>query len=160
MDSVISEAILTIAVVVAAITAAVTFMETNSQFTTTQAANAQIERQTAITSIKTVFATNDSSSEMKVWIKNVGQSTLTYGDLGRFNMFFGPAGNFSLIPYNSTSVPGWNYTLISSDGNTLKFDPGSTVEVTIRIGYQLTAGDYYFRVVTNNGVIDEYNFAL
>jgi hypothetical protein len=159
MDSVISEAILTIAVVVASITAAVAFMETNSQFTMSQTANAEIERQTAMTAIKTVFAANDSSNEMNVWVKNVGQSTFASGDIERFNIFFGPTGNFSMIPFNATTAPSWTYVLVPAPYSS-NFGPGSTIEITIQLGYQLTGGDYYFRVVTQNGVVDEYNFAL
>lgn len=159
MQGVLSESILTIAVVFASVTAAAVFMQNVTQFNSVQLSTAESAKKGIMTSIKVTFASN-SSDIVRVWVKNVGQSSIMSGELARFDLFFGPVGNFSRIPYGVPGVPSWNYTIaVDSDGDT-RFDPGETIEINISLPYELSSGDYYLRIITHNGISDDYYFTV
>ena len=159
MTSAITEMIYTIAIVVAAATVAGTYIQNTSQLNGALNVASQNVMETAMTSIKTIFATELSDDVAEVWVKNVGTQSIDPLLIAQFDVFFGPEGNFEYIPYNRTSLPKWDFTIVSDNGNT-DFDPGETLDIKIYLDYSLSEGDYYFRIVTYNGVGSEYSFSL
>ncbi len=159
MQSVLSESILTIAVVFASVTAAAVFMQNTAQFNSIQLSTAESARESIMTALRVTFASN-SSSTAKVWVKNVGQSSILSGDVAHFDLYFGPVGNFSRIPYNQISTPTWNYTMAMDSDGDIRFDPGETIEITIYHSYVLPAGDYYLRITTHNGISYDHYFTV
>ena len=100
MQGSITEAILTIASIIAVTVVAVAFMQNMTSLSAAQTAVASTSKDSILTSIKVVFATNYSSNVVKAWVKNIGVSSISPGYISSFNVFFGPKGKFDLIPYN------------------------------------------------------------
>jgi len=151
MSSAITEMIYTIAIVIAAATVAGTYIQNTAQLNGALNIASQNARETAMMSVKTVFATELSSDVAEVWVKNVGTQSIDPLLIAQFDVFFGPKGNFEYVPYDKTSLPKWTFTIVSDNGNS-DFDPGETLEIKIYLDYSLSAGDYFFRIVTYNGV--------
>lgn len=94
-----------------------------------------------------------SGSDVLLWAKNVGALRVAAVDAS--DLFFGPEGNFSRIPYGS-GTPHWEYVI----ENASEWTPTATARITI-IGYApLTAGQRYFaKIVLPNGVADDIFFS-
>jgi flagellar protein FlaG len=89
-----------------------------------------------------------------VWVKNVG--SLRIAAIESCEVFFGPEGNFSRIPYG-TGNGTWTEE-VEGGG---EWDPTATLKITIDYSSDLLAGERYFvKVVTPNGVSDEYYFSM
>lgn len=155
-----TEAILTIAVVIAASTAAAIFLQNSYQLNTSQLSAAQTAKDVMDTQLKIIFATNSSGNQVTFWVKNIGQSYIATGDIKNFNVFFGPTGSAMLVLFNGTSLPSWNFTLVNAVSSQTPFNPGYTLEIRIFLPYTLTSGDYYLRVVSNNGASADYYFSM
>jgi len=111
------------------------------------------------TCITIIFATNVTSDTVKVWIKNTGLKEV-HGDLiPKSDLFFGSKGNFERIPYEGTTPPMWNYTIVNDDGDG-NWDPCETLEVTITWDTTLNSGEYFVKFSLYNGVSDEYTFSV
>ena len=111
--------------------------------------------------ITIIFATNVTDTSVKIWIKNTGLKEI-HGDLiAKSDVFFGPKGNFTRVPHESTTTlpPLWNYTIVNDDGDG-RWDPCETLEVTITWDTILNPGEYYVKFVLYNGVSDEYVFSI
>lgn len=85
-----------------------------------------------------------------VWVKNVGSSRIAA--IESCDVFFGPEGNFSRIPYN-TGDPHWTYQV----ENGTAWDPTVTLKISIDyVGEPLASGRYFVKVTLPSGVSDEY----
>jgi len=85
-----------------------------------------------------------------VWVKNVGSSRIAA--IESCDVFFGPEGNFSRIPYN-TGDPHWTYQV----ENGTEWDPTVTVKISIDYAEEtLASGRYFVKVTLPNGISDEY----
>jgi len=110
--------------------------------------------------IEVFFAVNISSTNVKVWVKNIGGNEIRKALIEKLDVIFGPRGNFRRIPYNAAGPPTWTYQIVNDvdgDGN---WDFGETIEITIVWDKTLEAGDYYVKVVTYNGISDHYWFSV
>lgn len=92
------------------------------------------------------------------WAKNTGATTVTAVD--KADVFFGPQTNFIRIPYDvdpGCAAPCWSYVL----ENDTKWNPTSTIKLTLSIVDPLAAGEtYYLKLVTPSGVEDTKFFTL
>jgi archaellum component FlaF (FlaF/FlaG flagellin family) len=97
-----------------------------------------------------IIGTADESSDVHVWVKNVGASSI--GGIEQCDIFFGPEGNFERIPYGEAGAdkPYWNYTI----ENNSKWIPTATVKITIYLSSS-PSGNYFIKVVIPNGIADE-----
>jgi archaellum component FlaG (FlaF/FlaG flagellin family) len=155
-----TEAILTIAVVIAASTAAAIFLQNSYQLNNSQLSAAQTAKDAMATQLKIIFATNSSHDEVTLWVKNIGTSYIQLAEINDFNVFFGPVGSTMLVPYNATTLPRWNFTLINVAGAPTAFYPSATVVIQIYLPNNLTGGDYYVRVVSDIGASTDYYFSI
>lgn len=159
MSSVLTEGILTIAVVIAASTVAAVFVQSSYQLNQAQSSYFAMASDSASTAVRVVFAINSSERGITAWVKNTGRSYFSEGQIRQFDVFAGPAGAPKYIPYNGT-FSGWSFSIASdydSDGN---LDPGETLQISIWLDYSLSAGDYVVKVVTHNGISDTYQLSL
>ena len=115
-------------------------------FTSTTAS----QKEAMLTKIKIVYVTNTTSSTIKAWIKNVGKQPIV--DLDKVDVYFGPIKSVKRIPYNTASAPTWTYS------NTSIWNMMDTKEITINYDSTLSNVAYLLKVVTPNGVSDEYIF--
>jgi archaellum component FlaF (FlaF/FlaG flagellin family) len=108
--------------------------------------------------VEIVHAATDGGSNALIWVKNVGSTSLRAVE--RCDIFFGKEGNFVRIPHEGqgTGTPYWNYTVVNETDGVWK--PTATLEITITNGAVLTAGRYYIKFATYNGLSNEYYFSI
>ena len=96
-------------------------------------------------------------STVDVWVKNIG--SLRIAPIENCDVFFGPEGDFSRIPYDAAVAPKWTHVL---EGNATEWTPTATLKITIDLDYTLSATTerYYVKVVAPNGISDEYIFSF
>jgi hypothetical protein len=95
-----------------------------------------------------IIEMSHSGSNAYIWVKNVGASSI--GGLSNGDIFFGPQGNFARIPYGGSTAPYWDYIL----ENDTRWGPSATLKITIHYT-DTPSGEYYFKLVTPNGVSAE-----
>lgn len=97
-----------------------------------------------------------NGTNVYVWVKNIGAATI--GAIEKSDVFFGPEGAFTRIPFGSTGspLPYWDYTL---EGNSDSWEPSVTLKITIHL-QQVQSGTQFVKVVTHNGVSDWQLFSL
>ncbi len=118
-----------------------------SIFTATTAS----QKETMLTDIKIIYATNTTSSTIAVWVKNVGKQPIT--DLTSVDVYFGAIKSVKRIPYNTGSAPTWTFD------NTSTWNVMNTKQITINYDTTLSNTTYLVRVTTPNGVSDDYIFS-
>jgi len=119
-----------------------------------------VEEEKALTSIKIVFATNSSNTTVKVWIKNIGQKSISKDLISKASLIFGSSSKCELIAFNSSTPPSWNFKLAYDNDNDGVWDPSETIEIEITWNDVLTVGDYYVKFIMHNGVSDDYYFSI
>ncbi len=104
--------------------------------------------------IEIIHATGNGSNAL-VWVKNVG--SLSIKAVERCDVFFGPESNFSRIPYKDETggTPYWEWEV----ENDTEWKPTATLQITITCGGPVLSGRYFVKVVTPNGVSNEYYFS-
>jgi archaellum component FlaG (FlaF/FlaG flagellin family) len=158
LASEMTEMIYTVALIIAAATIANTYFQNTTQLNNILNVASQNAKDASMTSLKTVFATKVSDNVIEVWVKNIGIGAIDYRLISKFDVFFGPKGSYEYIPYNKTSTPKWNFTILNDSKNLLR--SGDTLDIMIYLDYSLTSGDYYFKIVAHNGVSSDYLFSL
>jgi hypothetical protein len=95
-----------------------------------------------------IIQISDSSSDVYIWIKNVGASSI--GGISKSDIFFGPQGNFARITYSDTpAAPSWRYDVEGGGA----WGPTATLKITITGTGALTAlSEYYFKIVIPSGI--------
>jgi archaellum component FlaG (FlaF/FlaG flagellin family) len=156
-QSVVSEGIVLVAVVIAAATISQVFLASigglqHNSLTMSEKLSDKME--TDITILKAV---NTSDTLVKVWIKNIGSSIIPSALIKEGDILFGEYGSFSYIDY-SESGAGWKFTILgSSDTN---WQSSETLEITVTSSTPFVKGDYYFSYTTHNGVKEEIIFTI
>jgi hypothetical protein len=96
----------------------------------------------------------NSEFEVFVWVKNVGESRIV--DLNNLDIFFGPEGNFTRLPYGGTNYPYWTWNV----ENGSEWQPTNTLRITIHYAMTLPQGRYFFKIGTPEGVSADYYLGL
>jgi|SRR5579875_1684851 flagellar protein FlaG len=155
----ISEGIVLIAAVIIAAGFSVVVLNQMGIFQSTFSTASSAERDIALTKIKTVYATNTSSSEVEVWVKNVGSNQIT--SLDKMDVYFGKLSSLQLIPYvaSGSTSPSWNYTNTGSSSTVWQMT--DTLQIKIACGCTITPNvSYGITIATPNGVSDDYVFSV
>ncbi len=153
-QSVISEGILLVAVVVAAATISQVFLANVVGLQSGSASMAERLASKMETDICILGAVNQSETVVKVWLKNTGSETIPSALVKEGDVLFGEC---SFVEY-SEAGSGWRFTVL--DGVDSDWHPGETLEITVTSSTTLTRGDYYFVYITHNGIKDEIHFSL
>ena len=92
----------------------------------------------------------DNGDQVYAWIKNVGASRISA--ISSSDVFFGPEGNFTRIPYSATDTtkPYWNYQIETGS----EWGPTATVKIILHLA-STPSGSYYFKIVLPNGISDQ-----
>ena len=157
--AVISECVMTIGVVIASAIAVSALIANFAGLGAVITLRRSADEETMLTRVEIVFATNISSSSVKVWVKNIGIHSISGPLIEKSDLFFGPRGDFARVPYGSPSPPTWEYIIANDDGDG-DWEPGETLEITITVDYTLGQGDYYVKFVTYRGACDDYSFSI
>jgi flagellar protein FlaG len=153
VNEVMSEAILLIASITLASLLSVLVISKYGLFESTLGTMVSNERNIILSKIK-IFYANFNGSSVVVWFKNVGSVPIIY--ISKMDVYFGPYGSATYIPYNNTSLPSWTYKIYN--GNT--WSPGSTILITINLSSALGSGVYYVKLMTYEGASDDYIFSV
>lgn len=157
MSSVISEGIILVAVVLAATLLSATLMNSIADIQSSTITSTKEIGETIKTSIKIIHAVNVSDTNVKIWIKNTGSTTIHGNQVELSDLYFGKVGNFDIYQYEDSGI-GWNYSVLTD--LTTKWPPQYTIEVVLTINESLTEGNYFVSFSTHNGVKDEINFSI
>ena len=97
-----------------------------------------------------IIEVSDSGNNVYVWVKNVGVTRIL--GIDKSDLFFGPEGDFSRIPYDAlaSSRPCWNYII----ENASAWEPTATIKITIYLN-SAPSGSYYLKFVLPNGITDQ-----
>jgi archaeal flagellar protein FlaG len=102
-----------------------------------------------------VIEAGGSGTQVTVWVKNIGLTTIA--NIPQCDVFFGPPGLSTRIPYSESTVPGWSYSI---PGGQTSWTQTVTISITIKLAAPLTAGNYLVNVVLPNGINDEITFGV
>lgn len=156
MSSVTSEAIVLIAIVIGAVALSQSFLVSVSLLQRNSATSNLAMGEKISTDVKVIYASGVNATLARVWIKNVGTSTIHDPYIIDSDLFFGPQGQFEWYGYSNSSI-GWNYEKL---GEGEGWRPGETIEVTITSAKVIASGEYYVRYVTYNGIKSDLYFTI
>ena len=156
MSSVTSEAIMLIAIVVGAVALSQSFLVSVSVLQNNAASSSIAMGEKISTDVKIIYGSGLNATTARVWIKNIGTSTIHDPYITDSDLFFGPQGTFEWYGY-SKSGTGWRYQKL---GEGEGWRPGETIELTITAAKTITSGEYYVRYVTYNGIKSELYFTI
>jgi len=108
------------------------------------------QKEVMLTDVKIIYVTNINSTSVKAWIKNIGSAPII--DLDSVDIYFGRINSAMLIPYNAISTPRWIYS------DTSIWKQTDTKEIIINTGSTIANDVYLLKIITPNGVSDEYIF--
>ncbi|MEM4311465.1 MAG: hypothetical protein QXX95_03665 [Nitrososphaerales archaeon] len=159
---IISEAYLTIAVVIAASILVSSFSMGLIRVQDFQREQLDSYKEKMDTQIKIIYAhAKVGNNTIIVWVKNIGLKSLPLSLITEStDIFFGNITKYLRVKYNDPSTPKWTLSIendLDSDG---RWDPKETIKVVITWVSNLSVGDYVIRIVTYAGTEDEYTFSL
>ena len=104
-----------------------------------------------------IIQVNDNATTADAWVKNVGSSEIDA--VSNSDVFFGPEGDFSRIPFGNSSspLPYWNYQLEGTDS---QWRPTDTIDITIHLASLPTPDTYMLKVIIPNGIFDQTTFGV
>jgi archaellum component FlaF (FlaF/FlaG flagellin family) len=158
---IISEAYLTVAVIISASVLSAAFYSSLQRVADAQREKSIEFGRSLGTSVRTLFAAKFNSTTIKVWVKNIGIETVHSDLIGsKADLFLGPKGNFQRVSYSTSPPPTWVY-ILKNDGNSNgHWDPGETIEITANMGSTLTSGDYFARYSAYTGASHDLTFTI
>ncbi|PCN49868.1 hypothetical protein B6U99_07485 [Candidatus Geothermarchaeota archaeon ex4572_27] len=161
-STVITEAILTVAAMVSLAVVLAAFMPSLYYLESAHQGYVMRLKTELETEVKVIFASGAvGSNEVKIWVKNVGSTSIPSELIGEASdLLFGPEGGFKRIPYGSSTLPTWSYTIVNDRDSDDDWDPQETIEIRLLFDENLTEGDYYVRFAVYTGSYDEYTFSL
>ncbi|MEW6603092.1 MAG: flagellin [Thermoproteota archaeon] len=152
---IMSEGIVLIASVIVA--AGLSGMAINKMgvFQSAFSASTDAQKDVILTRLKVIYATNSSSTQVNIWVKNVGVAPID--TLESVDVYFGELGSVQRIPYDTGSTPQWTF----GNNPDLLWKAGGTLEIEITLDNALQEGAIYTVMVTApNGVSDDYIFSI
>ncbi|HIH87668.1 TPA: hypothetical protein HA344_00475 [Candidatus Bathyarchaeota archaeon] len=152
-SSQVSEGIVLIGIVVAASMLSQVFITTMTNIQRSSVETSKYLSDRIKTSVKVVYAVNTTTG-LKLWVKNVGSTSIGEGELRMANVFFGR--ELTCYTYAASGV-GWNYTLLNGAA---AWTPNATLEVTLTPSSVPDEGQYYLSFITHNGVKSEYSISI
>lgn len=156
---VISEGFMTISAIIIATLLTATIVNNIHQIQNMQSIVTMSMKEKMGTKFSIVF-TSIENDTVRVWLKNIGTLRVSSDLVGRGDLYFGPTGSEKYIPFNSSSRPLWNYTLVGDYDGDGYIDPGETVEIVIYYDSTLSQGDYHVRYVVYTGYSTDYYISL
>jgi len=155
---VMSEGILIIASVVIATSIAAVVMNQVGVFQSTFTATTESQKDTLLTKVKIILATNTTDSHVAVWVKNVGVHPIS--SLGSMDVYFGEIDKIQRIQYDQgTDIidDRWRF---SPAVPTPVWQIMDTFAINITDSTIKKDVTYHVTISTPNGVTDEHFFSL
>ena len=156
-SAILSEAILTVAVVVAGALVAQTFVVSLSEMQYSSSLAMRDFGKKINTAVQIIYATNTTPTNVTLWVKNVGFLSFNPQLIRMCDILLLSPERVTHYSY-SNSGTGWTYRILNGEDE--KWDYGETLEVNLSVSSPLQAGDYTVIFVTYNGVSSEYSFTV
>ncbi len=153
----IEEAIITIAVVAAASTLMVAVFSGLSRMEASYHSLIQDTTARINTAIKIIYCANTSTTQIKLWVKNIGSEKILLNTLNKSDIILKGPDTLTRLSPNAAS-DGWTYQVVNGDQDQY-WDPGETLEVTVVLSTTLTKGDYQITITLYNGATATYDFS-
>ena len=152
------EAILIIASVVIATSVAAVVMSQIGVFESTFTATTEGQKDTMLTKVKIVLATNTTDNHVAVWVKNTGVNPI--GSLDKFDIYFGEIDQIQRIPYDLVQNDlTWQYATPPGPPSPV-WQKMETFALNVTDNNLQKGVTYHVTVSTPNGVTDEHLFSL
>ena len=151
---IISEGIVLIASVIMAAGFSAMVLNQMGIFHSSLSSTSAAEKDITLTKIQIVYASNSSSTQLSVWLKNIGSTPIK--SLDKVDVFFGTIDNVKRIPYNSGGSPTWVYSspvTVWQLKDTIQVNLSTAASLQKNVAYTIT-------VAAPNGVSDEYVFSI
>jgi hypothetical protein len=104
---------------------------------------------------------HDSNSnglfEVFGWVKNIGLARITTTDF--IDVFFGREGNFTRIPNEAAAGGVRPYWTASIEGGG-EWVPATTLSIAVHYSDPLTNGQYYLKIVLQDGTSSDYYLGM
>ncbi len=156
MDKVLTTTLLTMAAVVAAIMVINTMLPAIGSSSSSILGGATSASERIGTDIE-IINVSTSSTEVYIWIKNVGVENVLAIPSG--DLFFGKVTeSFDRIAHTDEGGGGDSWDSEFTDTSDTIWKPTSTIKITITLG-SAPSGDYTVRYITSNSVFDDYDFS-
>lgn len=114
-----------------------------------QELNSELLKDHHKTYVKIIFSGKSSPTEAKIWIKNIGETSIAPLTIQKSTLLFGPSENFKIVGRDGES-PRWDYLIIDRNGDG-RWSPHETLEITVYWGEELPPGDYYVKFSLYSG---------
>ena len=150
---IISEGIVLIASVIVAAGFSAMVLNQMGIFHSSLSSTSAAEKDITLTKIKIIYASNSSSTQLSIWIKNIGSTPIKSPD--NVDVFFGTINNVQRIPYNSGGSPTWVYP-----APVTVWQLKDTVQIDLTTSSLQKNVAYLIKVAAPNGVTDEYVFSI
>ncbi|MEO9320500.1 MAG: hypothetical protein ABI361_07490 [Nitrososphaera sp.] len=151
---IISEGIVLIASVIIAAGFSAVVLNQMGIFHSALSSTSATERDITLTKVKIIYASNSSSTQVNMWVKNIGSTPIK--GLDKVDVFFGTIDDVERIPYNAGSSPTWVY---SSPVTVWQIKDTLQMNLTSSFALQKDTA-YTIRISAPNGVSDEYIFSI
>jgi archaellum component FlaG (FlaF/FlaG flagellin family) len=156
-QSVVSEGIILVAVVIAAATISQVFLSSIGGLQQGSIGMSEKLSDKMETEIAILMAVNTSDTTAKIWIKNVGTTIMPAAVIMEGDVLFGEYGDFDYIEY-SESGAGWKFSILGGSDN--NWQSSETIEILITSASAFSMGDYFFSYTTHNGIKDDIIFTI
>ena len=159
-STIFSEAFLTISSIAIATILAASIIAGVNQMNNIQVSIAMDMEEKIGQKVKIIYASTDGSTTVYLWIKNIGIKPIALNLVGEGELYFGQLGQEKLIPFNTSSLPTWNYTIVDNPDNDGYWDRSETIQLNIYLDTALQQGDYHVLYTTYLGELSDYYFSI
>ncbi len=151
MSSLISDLIVATALVIVSSMIVAAFMTYSTNYISISSILVKSFEVKSMVSAKVVFTYyNSSGNEILVWIKNTGLHEFTPVEISRFDVILVTENGVEWVPYRSSTLPSWVYSICNDVDNDGMWDPGETICIKISLANTLS-GEFKVKIVLPYG---------
>ena len=156
ISSILSETIIGIAAIIVAAALAGAYVSNMDQMINLQKLQVKSLEGEAYYRCKIIHvAAEAGSNNLRIWIKNVGCSSIPLNLLEKSDLILVGGGTHYLLPGSS-----WTYALLNDVDSDDRWDSGETVRIDAELSEPLSRGDYELIFTLYNGVECRFQFSV
>ncbi len=156
ISSILSEAIIGMAAIIVAAALAGAYVSNMDQMINLQKLQVKSLEGEAYYRCKIIHvAAEAGSNNLRIWVKNVGYSSIPLNLLEKSDLILVGSGTHYLLPGSS-----WTYALLNDVDSDYRWDPGETARIDAELSEPLSRGDYELIFTLYNGVECRFQFSV
>ncbi|KAF6243106.1 flagellin [Nitrosopumilus sp. b1] len=153
----IGEAILIIASVIVAGSVAGVVLSQIGVFESSITQTSEAQKDKLLTKIKIIYVANSTDNDAEVWVKNIGKNPIT--SLDKIDVYFGPVNAVQRFAYTVGDVDE-TWEINGGIPSPAVWQQMDTLELQLDEDSLAKSTTYEVRVITPQGVSDEYIFSI